>query len=130
MTLQMAERAGAKASARCSLRAAGAVKLNRFVVASHTVQQTRLPIATVGAAFGARPEIGPEFEQRGLPRFGLGPCLDLLAAQFAQAPPAKGMAIDTEDVGLRHVTRPRRMRPQPSARHAENRRRAARRMRR
>ena len=51
--------------------------------ASHAVQQARLAIPAVGIPFGARPVIGLEFEQRGLPRFGRCPSFDLLAAHIA-----------------------------------------------
>ncbi len=68
--------------------------------------------------FGARAAIGLEFEERGLPPFGFSPRFHLLAAQFAQAPPAEGVTVDIQNVRPGHVTRPR---PSPwAARHGEN----------
>jgi hypothetical protein len=61
------------------------------VLKDHYGHIGRVPIPVGGSTFGARPAIGAEFEQRGLRRFGLGPRLELLTAQFAQAPPTESV---------------------------------------
>ena len=67
-------------------------------------KQGRLAVAPGGRPLGGRAAIVLQLEQRGLARLRGLPRLKLLPAQFAEALPAKGVAIDDEGVGLCHDT--------------------------
>lgn len=76
----------------------------------HAREQSRLLIPTGCRPFGRRRAVVFQFEQGKLPGLGGLSCLKLLPPQFAKALPAKGVAINDENVRLCHDTLPLRPR--------------------
>ncbi len=67
-------------------------------------EQSWLKVAPRRRALRFRSAIVFQLEQGKLPCLFGPPCLKLLATEFANPPPAKGVAIDHDGVGLRHDT--------------------------